>query len=689
MAPVTELLLLTLKPDTDRAALISSIEAKLRSSPGLPPLRAQYAFTHEDPLKLRLALDWADIPPSSPFLSLDSDADSVPYYVALDPPRPAVLDNNETNTVVEMVHMYFPPARRGAPDVAAAVAAFVAQVRAPGFAGEAAWGWVVGSGGRDGEEALLEYKGERCAAFVLCLGWESVQAHLRFRDTEEFQKSIPLIRGIEGLKGSGMEHVSFRKVEVESANLSDTLATSLENIIRFERSQLANGGPYEDDFYAVPPLSNSSDSLEPGVLLKVQFHTDTSNFTLAPNTALSRILYTTTNFNGTVIPASAYVLWPFVPRQFGGKRSSNSSEETGGSTKQEPLGGEDSARNGSSSSGPATSAPVVLWTHGTSGFFPPAAPSANRALWYGDSAPFTLALAGYAVVAPDYAGLGVRAGWDGRQIPHQYLNSPSGARDALYALRAARAAFPGRLGDDYVVMGHSQGGGVAWGVAEQLELLGPGYRGTIAGSPTTDLFSMTPAFVAPWVGMVLASVFPDFDVAAWLTPAGAARLALFRDVEGQVGAWQQLALGEDLQVVREGYEGASWHARAYAALSNAGRRPFRGPLLVLQGTADVYVPYDVTSATVRETCAYAAAGGEDLEYVVVNGTGHVPTLDATRQLWLQWIEDRFEGRPVARSGCVRTDVQSFLPLEQYQATGTWFEQWAGSAEYSYQTILGL
>ncbi|KAI5925403.1 putative secretory lipase [Camillea tinctor] len=468
--------------------------------------------------------------------------------------------------------------------------------------------------------------------------------------------------------------------QIESAGLSGTVATSFENVIRFERSQLANGGPYEDDFYALPPLSNSSDSLKPGVLLKVQPFTNASSFTLAPNTALSRILYTTTDFNGTVIPASAFVLWPFTPRQFNKKPS----REARG---QKALGDDNSTNK------PATSAPVVLWTHGTSGFFPSAAPSTNRNLWYGNAAPFTLALAGYAVVAPDYAGLGVRGSWDGSKIPHQYLASPAGAHDALYALRAAWAAFPGRLSEEYVVMGHSQGGGVAWGTAELLgEFAGGddvsrGYLGAIAASPTTDLFAGSSPIVVAWVGMALRSIFPDFDPAAWLTPAGAARMALYRAVEGQVGAWQQLALGADaVQTVRDDYYTATWHAGAYAALANAGRKAFRGPLMVLQGTADVYIPYEVTSATVEATCAEVEG---DLEYVVVNGTGHVPTLDAARQIWLRWIEERFEGKPVERSGCVRTDVQSFLPLDRYQATGTWFEQWAGAGEYSYQTILGL
>lgn len=113
------------------------------------------------------------------------------------------------------------------------------------------------------------------------------------------------------------------------------------------------------------------------------------------------------------------------------------------------------------------------------------------AVWYGDAAPFTLALAGYAVVAPDYAGLGVSRTWDNSSspIPHEYLASPAGGQDALYALRAAREAFEGKLSEDFVVMGHSQGGGVAVS----------GYSLSLP-SPYTFLmlFAQLPGF---WVGI--------------------------------------------------------------------------------------------------------------------------------------------------------------------------------------------
>ncbi|KAI1392305.1 putative secretory lipase [Hypoxylon trugodes] len=455
--------------------------------------------------------------------------------------------------------------------------------------------------------------------------------------------------------------------QIESANLSTTLASSINTVVRFDRSQLANGGPAEDTFYNLPPLSNTS-ALRPGTLLKVQDFTNTSSFVIPPNTALSRILYTTTDYNGTVIPASAFILWPFLPKKFQQSSSGYVHNKT-------------------------TKAPAVIWAHGTSGFFAPQAPSTHRALWYGDSAPFTLALAGYAVVGPDYAGLGISKSWDGSDIPHQYSLSQTTARDSLYALQASLAAFPNRLDDHFVSFGHSQGGGVAWGVAEviaaekdnEFKHLAKGYLGSIAGSPTTDLFNrLVPQFIPSWVGLALSSIFPDFELSAWLTPLGVARTQLFKEISGGVSVSAQLFLSSD-NLIRDDYK-STWYVDAYARIANAGRKPFAGPLLVLQGTADPYILYNITSTTIQETRDVYPGG--DLEYVVVNGTSHVPTLDATRQIWLRWIEERFEGRPLEKTGYARTDYESWLPLERYQSTGNSFPQFAGLTEYSYEAPLG-
>ncbi|KAK8091865.1 hypothetical protein PG997_002226 [Apiospora hydei] len=458
--------------------------------------------------------------------------------------------------------------------------------------------------------------------------------------------------------------------QIAAANLSAADVASLNNIVRFDRSQLANGGPNEDDFYTLPPLTrNTTGPLQPGTLLKTQAFTDPSAFVIPPNTALSRILYTTRTYNGTVVPASAFILWPFTPRHVA---------TTAGNQRD----GQKQTYFAAKSAG----APVVLWSHGTSGFFASAAPSSHRALWYGDAAPFTLALAGYAVVAPDYAGLGISKTWGDKNnsgannIPHQYLMSRVSARDGLYALR--------KLDERFVAMGHSQGGGVAWGVAEVLEEpegkkefgdLAPGYRGTIAGSPSTQVFTGWPSIIAPFISLGIGSVFPSFKLADWFTPAGAARVEL---------AAQQLFLGDGAAgLLQEGWN-ETWYAEAYSKLADAGRRPLRGPMLVLQGTEDIYVPYSVTNASVAATCAASPDSG--LEFLVVNGTGHVPTLHATRQIWLGWIQDRFEGKPAATrgNGCKRTELDSFLPVEQYLKVGNAFAQWAGAPEYNYQVPLG-
>ena len=56
---------------------------------------------------------------------------------------------------------------------------------------------------------------------------------------------------------------------------------------------------------------------------------------------------------------------------------------------------------------------------------------------------------GYAVVAPDYAGLGT-------DVPHQYLAAPAQAQDVLNAVPAARDAVS-QLGTRWVAIGHAQG----------------------------------------------------------------------------------------------------------------------------------------------------------------------------------------------------------------------------------------
>ncbi|KAF5008713.1 hypothetical protein FDECE_5021 [Fusarium decemcellulare] len=446
--------------------------------------------------------------------------------------------------------------------------------------------------------------------------------------------------------------------QIKAAQLDDTTVESAQNIINFDRSQLAFGGPLEDDFYTLPPLANETGPLKPGQILKVQPFTDPTAFTIPSDTALSRIIYTTTNFNGTVIPASGFILWPYTPRKF-----DNSDKDK---------------------------ASVVIWTHGTSGFFATQAPSAHRGLWYANSAPFTFAQAGYAVFAPDYAGLGISTSWDGSEIPHQYGASPTAAHDALYGFRAALEAFPEKLANNFVVMGHSQGGGVSWSAAEVLAKekdefadLSSGYRGAIAGSPTTRIFNSLPEFVVPPVAIGLQSIFPSFRLEDWLTPLGVARTKLAKEIDAGIAVFAQFYMNGD-DVVKADFN-ETWYVDAFSKLGDAGRKDFKGPLLVLQGTEDVSISYNVTAKTVEDT--WKLYPDHDLEFLVASGVGHMPILDATRHLWLQWIEERLGGKPLAKKGNVRTDLESFLPIKQYLGAINSYLQWSGLPQYSYQVPL--
>ena len=65
---------------------------------------------------------------------------------------------------------------------------------------------------------------------------------------------------------------------------------------------------------------------------------------------------------------------------------------------------------------------------------------------------------GYAVVAPDYQGLGTPSG-------HPYMNAQSQLHTVVYAVRATHYLKPYKFNKNWYVMGHSQGGAASLAVA--------------------------------------------------------------------------------------------------------------------------------------------------------------------------------------------------------------------------------
>lgn len=125
--------------------------------------------------------------------------------------------------------------------------------------------------------------------------------------------------------------------------------------------------------------------------------------------------------------------------------------------------------------------PVVVWAHGTTGAADKCAPSNNKLDGGEKDLVKELLARGYAVVAPDYEGLG------NTQVSHPYLNLTSAAVSILGALEAANKKY-GNLSKEWSVVGWSQGGHAALAAAQFHNALPTyNYNGAVAIAPASYL----------------------------------------------------------------------------------------------------------------------------------------------------------------------------------------------------------
>ena len=390
----------------------------------------------------------------------------------------------------------------------------------------------------------------------------------------------------------------------------------------------------ENDFYKSPTDSANAPA---GTLLKLETATDTSKYMLPPATALSRFLFQSRTLQGSLVPSSAYVLWPFQPRT-------------------QPDG----------------KYPVVAWAHGTAGVHENCAPSNTKTLWQHWQAPFPLALQGYVVVAPDYAGLGVGKTADGEEIAHQYMANPAQANDIIFAVQAAQEAFP-QLSSDFVVIGHSQGGGAAWATAErQVQEPVKGYLGAVAISPITNILELPLdsseliPILSLYAAPTMQQLYPEFKPEDFFTPKGWERYQLECEVGSFTPVLAEIMTG--FQALQDGWS-TNRHLQSFIELTAAGGRKIGGPLLVIQGEADEAMDFATTSRAVEKT--RKAAPDSTLQYLTLPGVTHVPTMYAAQRIWLDWIADRFCGGKLQGGYERQRAVDLPRHLESYQMAPNW------------------
>lgn len=116
--------------------------------------------------------------------------------------------------VTEVMLAFFPPDISA--DAKAAATERVAQFTEKGLnkcpdvqAVNYGWGVENDFPVRGGEE------GQTGSLLVALIGWPSIDAHMKFRDTETFKETVGLLRGLEGLLKLTMFHVKCKSMQNE------------------------------------------------------------------------------------------------------------------------------------------------------------------------------------------------------------------------------------------------------------------------------------------------------------------------------------------------------------------------------------------------------------------------------------------------------------------------------------------
>jgi pimeloyl-ACP methyl ester carboxylesterase len=358
--------------------------------------------------------------------------------------------------------------------------------------------------------------------------------------------------------------------------------------------------------------------------------------TQVPNARAWKVLYRSTDIDGTEVPVSGMVIAPL------GKP-------------------------------PAAGRPVVTFAHGTTGLARACAPSsvsdpAKDALMFfapesGDAMDSgipsltRMIAAGYVVVATDYSGLGA-PGF------HQYLVGPTSARNVLDAAVAARQIPEAAAGKRTVIFGWSEGGQAAiWAaqladyVGGQLDILGAAALAPVNSAEQIKLERASTASgkklstmtgVETVMGLyATARTFPELQLSDVLTPFGVAFVTEAAKHQcskhmGQALDYQQSVNGPAARSDPQNLE--AWARRIEQ--SGLGNPPSRVPVAVYQGDEDPTIFPAASAAYVKQACA----SGTVALYTHYPSTDHLQVPFRAAADYLAWIADRFSGNP-APSSC--------------------------------------
>ncbi|MEO5577680.1 MAG: lipase family protein [Sphingomicrobium sp.] len=296
--------------------------------------------------------------------------------------------------------------------------------------------------------------------------------------------------------------------------------------------------------------------------------------------------------------------------------------------------------------------PVLAWTHGTWGVASRCAPSLSANFWTVTPALGAVSR-GYVVVAPDYPGLGSGG-------VHPFLVGEDTARSVVDGVRAARQISGAAAGSRYAVWGESQGGHAALWAAQTSRRYAPDLTlvGAAAAAPPTDLAEN----LRRTSNRALKSFFSAYIGHSWAIHYGAplssfggpqtqgimTRLAKNNCIE--IGMKPKLGMVVGISVLNSRLKSIDiGRIQPWAGLARRNSPTTANiavPLLVAQNAKDDLVAPSVTAAHIAALCR----SGNRVRRISISGEGHATSAKDSAATTLEWIADRFAGRP-APSDC--------------------------------------
>lgn len=355
-----------------------------------------------------------------------------------------------------------------------------------------------------------------------------------------------------------------------------------------------------DSFY-VPPKILASDA--PGSIIRYEkVEVDSKNIDAW------RILYVTTSVREKSVAASAFILAP----------------KYGGTNK------------------------LVAWAHGTVGIADKCALSRRDKLT--SIVPFLSAFikSGYAVVAPDYEGLGTPG-------IHPYLIGSSEGRSVLDSIRMAKNFDKIKVSGDSVVVGHSQGGHAALFAGQLRSVYAPdvSLAGIVALAPAgnlgyffkDDLSSISEIGPIALGAVSFADTYPELDLKSIMS-SDAIKASSVVDKECLDGVKKAFNKLSSDPLTRNPNELSDWKARLDE--NSPGNAAIDTPVLIEHGLSDKTVPSNVSEEIFKSLCEK----GSKVERKTYSGAlaNHVGVVVLGQFDTINFVKSRFAGETF-ENGC--------------------------------------